>query len=269
VTRELRLLFVAFAALAAGAFALLFALSNETEEWFSWTINPPLTAAFLGASYFAALLLFAWTARFGDWRSAQATLVPVSVIAVGLLVATIVHEDRFHHDLFGWFWKAAYLLAPVAIAVAVARRLRLPVGQREPSTDRPRSPLPSALRAALVVQGLVMLALGAYLFAAPGSADDLWPWALTPLTARAIGAFVAGFGASALHAVVANDLRSFEGAALAYGALGLLQLLALALHAGDLTGGDGDTWLYAVFLVSVAGAGLAGLRSARRLSAAA
>ena len=121
----------------------------------------------------------------------------------------------------------------------------------------------------LMLQGLVMLAFGAYLFAAPGSADDLWPWALTPLTARVIGAFVAGFGASALHAVIANDLRSFEGAALAYAALGMLQLIALALHATDLTGGDGDTWLYVVFLVSVAAAGFAGLRGARRISAAA
>jgi hypothetical protein len=269
VTRELRLLFGAFAALAVGAFLLLFVLSNHTEDWFSWTIEPPLTAAFLGASYFAALLLFAWTARFGDWRSAQATLVPVSVIAILLLVATIVHEDRFHHDVFGWFWKVAYVVAPIGIAVAVARQIRAGSDRRRPTTDRPPAPLPKAVRAALVPQGLVMAALGVYLFAAPTDADDLWPWALTPLTARVIGAFVAGFGASALHAVTANDLRSFEGAALAYSALGGLQLLALALHATDLTGGDGDTWLYVFFLVSVAGAGLAGLRSARRLSAAA
>jgi hypothetical protein len=268
MTRELRLLFGAFGALAAGAFLLLFVLSNETDDWFSWTIKPPLTAAFLGASYLAALVLFAWTARFGDWRSAQAALVPVSVIAILLLVATIVHEDRFHDDVFGWFWKAAYVAAPIAIAIAVTRALRTPAGERgEP--DDPQIPLPAAVRAALVVQGIVMLGVGAYLFAAPGGADDLWPWALTPLTARVIGAFVAGFGASALHAVIANDLRSFEGAALAYCALGLLQLIALALHASDLTGGNGDTWLYVTFLVSVAAVGLAGVRSARRISAAA
>jgi len=268
MTWELRLLFGAFGALAVGAFLLLFVLSNQTEDSFSWTIEPPLTAAFLGASYLAALLLFVWTARFGDWRSAQAALVPVSVIAILLLVATIVHEDRFHHDVFGWFWKAAYLVAPIAIAVAVAHQLRVTARERQ-VPDHPRAPLPATVRAALVVQGSVMLAVGAYLFAAPGSADDLWPWALTPLTARVIGAFVAGFGASALHAVIANDLRSFEGAALAYSALGVLQLIALALHATDLTGGDGDTWLYVIFLVSVAAAGFAGLRAARRISAAA
>jgi hypothetical protein len=263
MARELRLLFEAFAALAFGAFVLLFVLSEETDDWFSWTIQPPLTAAFLGASYLAALVLFAWTARYGDWRSAQATLVPVSVIAVLLLVATIIHEDRFHDDLFGWFWKAAYLLAPIAIAVAVARQLSRPVRD-----GRARAPLPASLRAALAIQGLTMLALGTYLFLAPESADSLWPWDLTPLTARAVGAFVAGFGASALHAVIADDLRCFEGAALAYGTLGAIQLIALALHAGDLTGSDGDTLLCVVFLVSVAGAGVGGWRRARALSAA-
>jgi hypothetical protein len=264
MARELRLMFAGFAGLALGAFVLLFVLAEETADLFSWTIQPPLTAAFLGASYLAALVLFVWTARFGDWRSAQAALVPVSVIAALLLVATIIHEDRFHDDLFGWFWKAAYLIAPIAIAVGVFAQLR----QRSPDR-RARVPLPRAVRAVLVVQGIVMLAVGMNLFLTPESADSVWPWDLTPLTARAIGAFVLGFGASAVHAMIANDLASFEGAALAYCVLGALQLVALAIHAGDTTGSDGDTWLYVVFLASVAGAGLAGWRRALELRAAA
>jgi hypothetical protein len=264
MARALRLLFAAFAVLALGAFVLLFVLAKETEDSFSWTIQPPLTAAFLGASYLAALVLFVWTARFGDWRSAQAALVPVSVIALLLLAATIIHEDRFHDDVFGWFWKAAYLIAPIAIVAAVAAQLRRPS-----PVSRVRVPLPTGVRAALVIQGIVMLAVGMNLFLTPESVDSLWPWDLTPLTARAIGAFVLGFGASAVHAVIANDLASFEGAALAYGVLGALQLVALAIHAGDTTGSEGDTWLYVIFLVSVAGTGLAGWRSARNLRAAA
>jgi hypothetical protein len=262
---ELRLLFGAFAVLAVGAFFLLFVLSEQTDDWFSWTIKPPLTAAFLGASYLAALVLFAWTAVRGDWASAQATLVPVSVIAVLLLVATIIHDDRFHDDLFGWFWKTAYVLAPVAIAAAITLQLRRPAdGGR-----RARVPLPWALRALLAVQGAVMLAVALYLFVAPDSADALWPWNLTPLTARAIGAFVAGFGASALHAAIVDDLPSFEGAALAYAVLGALELVTLARYTGDLTGADLDSLMYAMFLVTVLVAGLAGWLGARRLSAAA
>jgi hypothetical protein len=261
---ELQVLFGAFAALAAGAFFLLFVLSERTDDWFSWTIKPALTAAFLGGSYLAALVLFAWTAWRGDWASAQATLVPVSVIAVLLLIATIIHGDRFHDDLFGGFWKAAYVLAPIAIAAAVMLQLRRPAD----GGHRARVPLPAALRGLLVFQGAVMCAVGLYLFAAPASADVLWPWNLTPLTARAIGAFVTGFGASALHAVIVDDLPSFEGAAIAYAVLGALELVALARYTGDLTGADLDSLLYAGFVVGVLLAGVAGWLSARRLSAA-
>jgi hypothetical protein len=254
---ELRALFIGFAALAISAFFLLFVLSERTADWFSWTINPALTAAFLGASYFGAFLLFVWTAWRGDWKAAQAALVPVTVIAILLGLATILHEEKFHDDLFGYFWKVAYVFAPIAIAAAFALRLRRP---HERSAG---APLPAVLRGALILQGIVMLAVGIYLFAAPESADTLWPWALTPLTARAIGAFVTGFGLSALHAAVVDDLRAFEGAAIAYAGLGALELLAVMRYTGDLTGADLDSWLYAGFLVSVLLAGVYGWTRAR------
>jgi len=101
-----------------------------------------------------------------------------------------------------------------------------------------------------------MLTVGVALFVAPADADALWPWTLTPLTARAVGAFLIGFGVAAVHAVVENDLLRFEGAALAYGALGLLELIALAVHSSDLTGASVDTWIYVGFLASVAAVGI-------------
>jgi hypothetical protein len=253
---------VAFGALALVAGFLLFALSEQTDDWFSWTIAPPLTAAFLGASYWAAFVLFAWTVRRDSRTAAAAALVPVSLIAVLLLIATIIHSERFHHDLFGWFWKVAYALVPAALAVVVARQLRLPSG-----VSGGRSPLPSVPRMFLAAQGATMVAIGVSLFVAPESADALWPWDLTPLTARAIGAFVTGFGASALHAVVANDLERFEGAAAAYATLGALELLALVLHSADLTGADVDTAIYVTFLISVLLTGVYGWFRARKVSA--
>jgi hypothetical protein len=270
--RELRILLFAFMALAFGAFILLFVLSEHTDDWFSWTIKPPLTAAFLGASYLGAFILFAWTARRGDWESARAALVPVTVIALLLLVATIIHEDRFHDDLFGWFWRIVYLLTPVAIAAALAHQLRpRSRGRRAPAGDlpEPRSPLPAGLRALLLFQGITMLAIGVYMFVAPESADALWPWDLTPLTARAVGSFVTGFGVSALHATAANDLTRFSGAAAAYAGLAAMQLVAVVRYPDDMTGSDVDTALYVAFLFSVLLAGLYGLSCVRRSSSSA
>ena len=43
-------------------------------------------------------------------------------------------------------------------------------------------------RRLVVAVGLLALATGLALFLAPGTMNDLWPWPLTPLTARVIGA---------------------------------------------------------------------------------
>ena len=41
----------------------LYLLSQKTDTYFSWTINPPLTAAFLGAGYLASFLTELLAAR--------------------------------------------------------------------------------------------------------------------------------------------------------------------------------------------------------------
>jgi hypothetical protein len=255
----------AFAGLALVAGVLLFPLAEHTETSFSWTIEPPLTAAFLGASYWAACLLFAWSARQRTWVRARPALLPAFVIAVLLLVATIIHFDRFHKDLFGYFWLSAYVAVPPVMLLALWAQLRAQGAER----SEPR-PLPQGLRALLLVQALAMAGIGVALFASPGSADSLWPWALTPLTARAVGAFLIGFAAAAAQAVAENDLTRLAGSAVAYAALGALELLAILRYTSELDGSGARGAVYLVFVGSVLAAGawglaLAGVRPTERL----
>jgi hypothetical protein len=264
LTRELRVVLWLFAALALAAGFLLFVLADQTDETFSWTIQPPLTAAFLGASYWAAFVLLAWTARQQSWQRARPALPPVLTIAVLLLVATLLHDDKFDFDsIFGWFWLIAYIVVPPLLAVLVWRQLR--AGGGDADEDGDSVPLPGWVRLVLGLQGAMMLGLGASLFVDPAGTASIWPWALTPLTGRAVGAFLIGFGVSAADAVFESDLRRFEGAALAYATLGALQLLALLLHSEDLDGGSGDSWLYAGFVASVLAIGVYGSLRALRL----
>ena len=108
-----------FAGLALVAGFLLFPLAQETDRFFSWTIKPPLTAAFMGAAYWAAFVLIGWAARAGTWELARPALVPVTTIAVLLLVATLVHLDKFDMDsIFGWFWLVVYCSVPPVLARA-------------------------------------------------------------------------------------------------------------------------------------------------------
>ena len=82
-----------------------------------------------------------------------------------------------------------------------------------------------------------MLAAAAVMLLAPDTAIDLWPWTLTPLVSRALGAFTLGVALVGLMVARENRLVLFSGSAIAYTALGALQLLAVALHEPDL-GGD-------------------------------
>ena len=249
----LRWFFGVSAVLAAIAGAELFAGATDTDRYFSWTIDPPLTAAFMGAAYWAAMVLLAWAARQRSWARARTALPAVFTIAVLLLVATLVHRDRFHHDLFGRFWEAVYVIVVPLLVYLVWSQLR-----QAGSVPRGDRPLPDWLRAVLCFQALVMLALGAALFVAPVGAASLWPWDLTPLTGRAIGAFLVGFGAAAGFAVADNDLGRLHGAALAYGILGALELAAAALHGGDFTSPAAGVAAYVVFCGSVLAVGIYG-----------
>lgn len=262
LTPRLRLTLDVFAGLALIAGALLFFGATRTDKWWSWTIDPPLTAATLGAFYWAAFVLILSAARSSTWARARPAVYPVAVIALLLLVITLIHLDRFDtNSLFGVFWVAAYVLVPLLLAWALAEQLsggdeRAPVARR----------LPGALRRALVIEGIAMVLVGALLLIAPGAADDVWPWALSPLTSRAIGSFLFGVGLASLIAARDDDPLSFRGAALAYTALGLLQILALNLHIPDLGDRPLATTLYAAFWVAVVVTGGYGLRAARATS---
>jgi membrane protein CcdC involved in cytochrome C biogenesis len=265
IDRGLRQFLAIAAILALIAGILLFIGAGETDRFFSWTIEPPLTAAFMGAAYWAAFLLLAWAARQRDWAMARTAVAPVFVIALLLLAATLVHLDRFDLDsVFGWFWLIVYAAVVPLLAVLVARQVRA-AGRVPPG----RRPLRGWLRAILLAQAIAMLGVGVALFIAPIEAATLWPWPLTPLTGRAVGSFLCGFAVAAAFAARENDLDRLRGSAYSYAALGALELLAVALHSGDLSGTTLERWVYVGFCATVAAVGLYGvLGSASRARSA-
>ena len=262
LTPRLRLILQVFAGLALTAGALLSFGATRTDAWWAWTIAPPLTAATLGSYYWAAFVLILSAARSKTWVQARPAVYPVAVIAVLLLLTTIKHIDKFDlNSLFGIFWLVAYAVVPLLLTWALVDQLR------QPGEDGRLGPaLPGLLRWALIIEGVAMLGTGGVLLFSAGLADDLWPWALTPLTSRAIGSFLAGIGVAALVAVRDDDPVSFRGAALAYTVLGLLELLALLIHTPDLEGDHFDTAIYVASWLLVALTGVYGLSAAKAAS---
>jgi hypothetical protein len=261
-----RVILVAFVVLTAVATYELFFQSARTQSGFAWTILPPVTAAFLGAGYGAGCVLTILTLRTRTWADARLTVTTVFVFVVVTLAATLLHLGKFHFHVAGviprfaaWFWLGIYLTVPVALAVAII------VQSRRRGTDPPRGrPLPVWLAVPLAAQGAVMLAAGIALFAGPGSAATLWPWKLTPLTARAVAAWLIAFGAAAALALLDRDLRRLRAAAAGYAVFGLLALVAVARFAGQVHWGSAAAVVYLIVVGSVLITGSAGWLLAAR-----
>ena len=264
--RSTRVLLVAFIVLTLVATNQLFVLARRTATLFSWTIQPPLSAAFLGASYAAGCVLSVLALRSRSWRDARVPLVTVLVFAALTLLATLLHLDRFHFAAPGlvaraaaWIWLAVYVVVPVALLVVVVRQ-----GRRAGPRPAPARPLPRWLRALLVLEGLVLGVAGVALLVAPGTSAPWWPWALTPLTARMIAAWLVALAVAACLAAREDDLDRVRIPAVAFVVFALLQLLALVLYGEAVRWGSASTAVYLTALVVSLVTGAAGLLLARR-----
>jgi hypothetical protein len=250
--------------LLAGVQLLFF--TERTATYFAWTIQPPLTAAFLGSAYWAAAA-FEWSAaRARTWADARIAVPAVFVFTVLTLLATLIHLDKFHlgssfgfgTQLVTWIWIAIYSVVPILMIVLWLRQ------RAAPGADPPRThPYPTWLRVLVALQAALLLVVGARLFVAPAHAASWWPWPLTPLTSRAVGAWVFSLGVAAAHALWEHDARRVRPAAFGYVAFAVLETISVLryTHVGNWSSIAGVTFL--VFLASSAVTGLVTLWLAR------
>ena len=258
LSHGMRWLLYAAAALVFLAGFQLFILSELTATYFAWTVAPSLTAASLGAAYWAAVPVEFLAARKATWAAARIAVPGVWTFTTLTLVLTLLHFGRFHFSspdavpqLAAWLWLAIYAGVPVAMLVALLVQVRTPGG------DAPRAlRLPIGTRLAFLVEGSGMTVTGLALFLVPTTASPVWPWTLTALTARAIGAWLLGIGVITFHAVWEDDLARIRPMGGGYALFALLELVALARYPGDMAWSAPGAWLYLAFLVSLLPLGL-------------
>ncbi len=238
------------------AFVVLYGFPSETGRLFAWTIKPAMTPMTLGAVYLGGAYFFVQAFRATEWHTVKAGFVAVGTFASLMGVATIIHWDRFNHEHVAfWLWAGLYFTTPFLVwGVWVANR------RRGTAAGPGEALLPPAARLLMGATGAVAVVAGLFLFVLPRQAIKVWPWTLTPLTSRVMGAiFMLGIAALG----VLSDARWSAARLMLQVEVFMLALILLAAARahGDFDPGNALTWL-------LLGGFLAVLTSAAALSVA-
>ena len=139
VAGSVRILLQVAAALVFLAGVQLFLFPRRTDEYFAWTVASPMTAVFLGASYWSAVGLELVAARAARWAGARIALPAVFAFTTLTLIVTLVHLELFHLDddlalrtrAVTWAWIAVYVAVPSPSrrAASATRTTRTAVGR--------------------------------------------------------------------------------------------------------------------------------------------
>jgi hypothetical protein len=177
------------------AFFVLFPWPTDTKRLFAWHITPTMSPMVLGSVYLGGAYFFVRVIRAPHWHVVAGGFLPVATFATLMGITTILHWDRFiHTNVAFWLWVGLYFTTPVLVLAVFLHNHR---------EYRPAVPgellLSRAAAYTIVLAAALSTVMSALLYLFPSRAVSIWPWHLTPLTARMLGAIfalgIAGFGA--------------------------------------------------------------------------
>jgi hypothetical protein len=249
LTRSVAGLVIPFLVLA---FIILYIFPRDTERLFAWKIQPPMTAMMLAAAYAGGIYFFTRVLMTNEWHKVHVGFPPVFSFASLLGIATILHWDRFTHNHISFIaWAGLYFTTPFIVLAAWLRN-RL---QDTHTLEADDIALPLLVRAVIGAVGAFTLLIGLILFLVPGAIIAVWPWALTPLTARVMGAMFSLPGVVGLCIALDRRWSSAQIILQAQGFSILLILLAALRSFGDFDWTNIIAWLFVggltVFLMSI------------------
>ena len=223
------------------AFIILFIFPEKTEMLFAWKIQPSMSAMMLGSAYAGGIYFFAGVLRSKRWHQVKVGFLPVITFASLVGLATILHWDKFNHSHISFFaWAGLYFTTPFIVLFVWLRNRPQDTGNLG-DTD---TIIPYTARLIMGAFGAITLTISLFLFLQPSMIISLWPWTLTPLTARVMGAMFALPGIVGLG--IAVDKR-WSAAILILQSQGfsiLLILIASVLSSQDYDWTTWGSWLF-------------------------
>ena len=257
-----RILSIAIISFLLAAFVLLYfwPSAQDTGRLFAWRIIPPFTSMTLAAVYLGGAYFFYRAARAIRWHTVGGGFLSVGLFALLMGIATIVHWSLFiHTNVAFWLWAGLYFTTPFLV-FAVWWRNRV----EEPPTADGDLLLPKGVARIISLVGVLAAVVCVLLFLLPGLTIDIWPWTLTPLTARVMGAIFA----LAIVGIAAVPYRRWSSMQILLQVEGLMLVLiavAVVRARDDFAASRPLTWLFAVgFVTLVVGSAILYVRMQRR-----
>ena len=169
---------------------------------FAWPIQPVVMAAVLGAFYITSAPLFLLPLFAKHWENIRTMILPTALFSTVQLAATFLHWDKFSVGSMPFYvWFASYLLPPPIFVAAYLWHQRRAASTVVASDD----PIPSWLKRLLILCGGLLTLLAVLLFFVPGLLISVFPWQLTPLTARSLSGWLIAVGTIMLWMSREND----------------------------------------------------------------
>ncbi|MFC7225953.1 hypothetical protein N0B31_00945 [Salinirubellus salinus] len=186
----------------AAAALVLYGVPGRTTELFAWTIRPDTTPLIMGAGYGAGVYFFYRVSTVDAWHTVAPVFPGIATFTWLMAFATVLHWGNFNHEHYTFFlWVFLYAVTPVLVPGLWALNRRT-----EPVSPRVTEPrLPRAVRVLGGALGVVITVSAVALFVVPGPMIELWPWSVSPLTARVLTGWFALLGI--VNAVVVLDPR--------------------------------------------------------------
>ena len=239
------------------AWTILWVAPDRTADLWAWMIKPELTPIFLGSGYGAGAYFFWRTYRAERWHPSSPGVLGASVFAGLMLIATVMHWDRFNHGdaptlaaIAFYAWTIVYIVSPFAVFAIWSRNQA--TDPRTPAADDPRVPPSARLAARAFAAGA--FGVGLLFFVVPDVAIDIWPWQLTPLTARVLASLTVQVGVGAL--MLSRDPRwsMWRLIVHTYFVATALLLIGAIRAFRDFDTSNPLTWMYLGGLLATAGA---------------
>lgn len=241
VLRITRILSALIVPILVAAFVMLYLFPEDTGLLFAWPVKPPMSALMLGATYLGGAYFFTRAAIARHWRSVSLGFLPVTAFAAILGIATALHWDRFTHGHISFIlWAFLYFTLPVVIPLVWYRNRR--ANQGKVPLLEPRLPL--LLIVILGILGAILVAVSLILLFYPTIMIPLWPWALSPLTARVLSAMFALPGLVGWGVAIDGRWSSARIPLQAQTISIILILLGLGRAQGDVAWSRWESWLF-------------------------